>query len=629
MLNILVGARSSLPVSELTAAIRDEITELGAATHIVREHPRSPETPTLVVAPHEVFAEVPESDSERLVELLHRSILLVLAHPATAEWEATLPYAEHAAALFHVSDAGIAAFKRMGQRVRRFPLGYHRSFDRWEKRSDERDVDVAFLGLSSPRREKLLAELAGILAPRSTRIYLPERAAEQELRVLDFISGESKLELLARTRTIVDLHASSDPAFGWLQAMQAICSGCVLVSESSSDHSPLQPGVHFVDCTLADLGRTLEDVLDQPDRITALRLEAYRFLRDELPLRSSLEPMLDLVDRLPRSSSRRRRPPRPTTTVHEVAAQVGLSPSNGQIDVLVETVRTQSAVLKKLFLDLRMLRRQVAQLTHAINEPERPTVEATRTPAAAASDAATPDVSVVVTVHNYARFVRAALESALASRGVAVELVVIDDSSTDGSAEIVREFMSEHEDDAITFIEQRINTGVQRARNLAFSIARASLVFVLDADNIVFPDGIAKLHRALEEDPAAGYAYGLMERFGDDRSIGLLNTNAWDAGRLAEEHYIDAMALIRVDGWRQVGGYVTEQSLELGWEDYDLWLSFAMAGMHGAYVREFVGRYRVHGVSSLTVTTLDTLTLRAKLQERHAAFFAGQQGRER
>jgi glycosyltransferase involved in cell wall biosynthesis len=234
-----------------------------------------------------------------------------------------------------------------------------------------------------------------------------------------------------------------------------------------------------------------------------------------------------------------------------------------------------------------------------------------------------------VSVHNYARFVRAALESAVASRGVTAELVVIDDASTDGSAATVREFMGEHPEHPITFIEQRINTGVQRARNLAFSAARAPLVFVLDADNMVFPDGIAKLRQALDEDPAAGYAYGLMERFGDDRSLGLMNTAAWDADRLAEEHYIDAMALIRVEGWRQVGGYVTEQSLELGWEDYDLWLSFAMAGMHGAYVREFVGRYRVHGVSSLTVTTLDTATLRARLEERHAGFFAGQQARER
>jgi hypothetical protein len=625
-LDILVAARSSLPVSELATAILDELAELGAAAQIMRELPRGRETATLVIAPHEALAEA-STHGRDLDELLRRTVLLVLAHPSTAEWEATLPYAERAAELFHVSDAGIAAFKRLGRRARRFPLGYQRSFDRWHDEPGERDVDVAFLGVASARRERLLAELANTLAARRTSIYLPGRAADQERRGRDFLAGEAKFELLARSRTTLDLHAETDFAFGWLRAVQAICNGCVVVSESSSDFSPLRPGDHFVDATLAELGRTLQGALDRPERIEELRSEAYRFLRDELPLRKSLEPILDLVDRLPRASSRRARPAKTTATPSKAPAEAAAG-TDDRVDSLVEAVTKQSAVLKRLFVDLRLLRRQVAQLTHAITDPERATLETTRTPAADRPDAEQPDVTILVTVHNYARFVRAALESAVASQGVAVELVVIDDSSSDGSVEIVREFMREHPDHLITFIEQRINTGVQRARNLAFSVARAPLVFVLDADNMVFPHGIAKLRRALDDDPAAGYAYGLMERFGDDRSLGLMNTAAWDAERLAEEHYIDAMALIRVDGWRQVGGYVTEQALELGWEDYDLWLSFARAGMHGAYVREFVGRYRVHGVSSLTVTTLDTATLRAKLEERHGEFLAGQQARK-
>lgn len=624
MLDILVGARSSLPAAELAAAIRDDVGVLGGAAEVVRDLPRGRETPTLVVAPHEALADLPEDDPERLDELLRRTVLLVLAHPASPEWEATLPFAEHAAALFHVSDAGIAAFKRLGRRARRFPLGYHRSFDRWHERDDPRDIAVVYLAMRSTRRDRQLAELAGTLSSRSASIYLPDRVAELERPLPDFLAGDPKLDLLARSQAIVDIHAESDSAFGWLRAVQAICNGCVVVSERSGDSSPLRPGDHFVEASAADLDRALADLLDRPERLEELRTEAYRFLRDELPLRGSVEQMLSVIESLPQVS-RRSRSRRPAVAPPETT--VAAAPAAGT-DALVEAVTKQSAVIKKLFVDLRLLRRQVAQLTHAIAAPDLPLLETTRTPAAEAPGAPTPDVSVLVSVHNYGRFVRGALESALASRGVDVELVVIDDASTDGSPQVVREFMAEHPEAAITFIAQRINTGVQRARNLAFTAARAPLVFVLDADNLIFPDGIAKLRRALEADPAAGYAYGLMERFGDGRSLGVMNTSAWDATRLAEEHYIDAMALIRVDGWQQVGGYVTEQSMELGWEDYDLWLSFAMAGMHGAYVREFVGRYRIHGVSSLTVTTLDTATLRAKLQERHAAFFAGQQKHE-
>lgn len=81
------------------------------------------------------------------------------------------------------------------------------------------------------------------------------------------------------------------------------------------------------------------------------------------------------------------------------------------------------------------------------------------------------------------------------------------------------------------------------------------------------------------------------------------------------------MALIRVDVWREVGGYVTDPALELGWEDYDLWLSFASHGYRGLHVREIVGRYRVHGISSLAITSLDTSELKQRLQERHSRFF--------
>jgi GT2 family glycosyltransferase len=621
--DILVGAQTSLPVAELGRALDSELEALGRSTRVVHDRLRQPsaEAATLIVAPHEALPALAPADDERLVAALRRSILLVLAHPSSPEWAATLPYAEHAGALLHVSDAGIAAFKRLGRRVRRFPLGYHASFDRWNVTEGERPVDVVFLGTLTPRRSRLLSEAAAGLARRTVRLHVPARPSTEAERVIDFVGGDAKLELLRDSRAILDLHADDEGAFGWLRAVQAICNGCVLVAEAAGDCSPLQPGLHFVEAKAGRAHEALDALLDEPGRVAELRQEAYRFLRDELPLRNSIEPALELADELPRPSLRRARMRQAGGVTAAPAEPLAPAPlADERLDLLVESVTRQNAVLKKLFLDLRLLRRQVAQLSHSLADPPRPLVETSRTPAA--EDGPTPDVSVIVTVHNYGRFVRDALESALASEEVAVELVVVDDASSDGSPRIVQTFMEERPGAAITLVEQRVNTGVQRARNLAFSLARAPLAFVLDADNAVYPLGIAKLRHALETDPGAGFAYGLVERFSDDRSLGLMNTSGWDRALLAQEPYIDAMALVRVDGWRQVGGYVTEQSLELGWEDYDLWLSFAMAGFHGAYVREIVGRYRIHGVSSLTMTTLDTHELMAKLRERHRPFFA-------
>jgi glycosyltransferase involved in cell wall biosynthesis len=237
------------------------------------------------------------------------------------------------------------------------------------------------------------------------------------------------------------------------------------------------------------------------------------------------------------------------------------------------------------------------------------------------------EVSAIITLHNYGRFVRDAIESALASEGVRIEVIVVDDRSTDDGAVVVRALMGERPEAAIRLVEQRVNTGVQRARNLAFSHARSPYAFVLDADNLVYPGGIAKLRDALVADPQAAFAYGIIERFSDDGATGLMGLEGWDERRLARSHYIDAMAVVDVGAWREVGGYVTDPALELGWEDYDLWLSFASHGYRGTHVREIVGRYRVHGISSLAITTLDTSELMGRLQARHARFFREAGGR--
>ncbi len=614
--DILVGPGTSAPAAELAHAIRGELEALGARPRVVRR-PRDPAEglPLLIVAPHEVLPALHAEMPEQFESVVAQSLLLVLAHPTAPAWRATLPYAEHAAALLHASDAGVAAFTRLGRRVWRFPIGYHASFESAE-RPPARDVDVAFAGVASQRRLRVLAEAASELAERQTEIHLPDRAATPSAAALDYLGAEERNALYARSSIALDVHRDDDHAFGWLRAVQAMCNGAVVLTEEADDHLPLQPGRHFLQVQDGDLGAAIESALADPERLDAIRAEADRFLRTELPLSSAVGAVADLADDV-QSARRRRRTPTPIRPAGQKPAPREADP---RIDELNALVTKQSAVLKKLFVDLRLLRRQLARLQHTIESPDEAVVEVTRTPAAETGD--TPEVSVLISVHNYERFVLDAMTSALASEDVEIELVIVDDASTDSSVATIKGFMSEHPDEAVTLVAQRINTGVQRARNHAFEHVRAPYVFVLDADNLVYPSGIAKLVRALESDERAGYAYGLLERFSGDRSIDLMNTHSWDAARLAEEHYIDAMALIRSDAWRMVGGYVTEQALELGWEDYDLWLSFAMAGMHGAYVREIVGRYRIHGVSSLTTTTLDTELLRRRLQERHAPFFA-------
>lgn len=88
-----------------------------------------------------------------------------------------------------------------------------------------------------------------------------------------------------------------------------------------------------------------------------------------------------------------------------------------------------------------------------------------------------------------------------------------------------------------------------------------------------------------------------------------------------------ALATLILDGlrgrvWRGSGRETAVQVGAVSDSTLDLTRTVLVGdGWTGAHVREFVGRYRVHGVSALSVTTLDTVDLRRRLGERHAAFF--------
>ena len=96
-----------------------------------------------------------------------------------------------------------------------------------------------------------------------------------------------------------------------------------------------------------------------------------------------------------------------------------------------------------------------------------------------------------------------------------------------------------------------------------------------------------------------------------------MGAQVWDPDRLARMNYIDAMALIRVEAWSEVGGYTSMR----GWEDYDLWCKFVEAGRYGIQVANILGRYRVHHTSMLrTVTNVTGVqsALRKEVRRSHS-----------
>jgi glycosyltransferase involved in cell wall biosynthesis len=229
-----------------------------------------------------------------------------------------------------------------------------------------------------------------------------------------------------------------------------------------------------------------------------------------------------------------------------------------------------------------------------------------------------PAVTVGISLYNYERYVIDTLESVRAQTLESIEIIVVDDASSDGGALRAERWLRRHSGRFVRtlLIRQSTNAGLAAARNRAVDLAAAPYFFVLDADNLLYPRCLEQLRTTLRATPRAAFAYSLIEIFGSER--GLMGTPVWSRQRLREGNYIDAMALIRTRALRQVKGYA--KMVVPGWEDYDLWCRFAERGWIGVRVPQILARYRTHTASMLNTITRRrerAALLLAQMKRRH------------
>jgi glycosyltransferase involved in cell wall biosynthesis len=118
-----------------------------------------------------------------------------------------------------------------------------------------------------------------------------------------------------------------------------------------------------------------------------------------------------------------------------------------------------------------------------------------------------PLVSCIVPVHNCERFLGAALESVLAQTQAATEPIVVDDGSTDGSADVARSF-----GEAVAYVYQA-NAGHAAARNRGLELARGDFVAFLDADDLWLPDKLERQLGRFAERPGLELCFSWLRNF--------------------------------------------------------------------------------------------------------------------
>jgi hypothetical protein len=514
-----------------------------------------------------------------------------------------------------INDHGVDALRAMGIRVERLQLGGVTSMVLTPP-AEHRRVDVLFMGGIDDHRGAALAELASHLWARNADLRLVGGDHPIDSSTPQAVFGTDKYELLSSTKLLLNIHRDrpsstpQQPYFEWARATEAMAHGCVVVTEPSDGCAPLVAGTHFVEVSIDDMPAAIEHLLHNEDHRAAIADRARQMIFSELALVNSLGPLLDRIEEevLPvvaaHASSR---------SIHKGVWHLGLS--QGSQPVRLGAFRPYLPTLmaaKRLAMAENTALQRLDAATCELPHGSRQHIVRSETRSFAAAE---PEVSVVVSLYNYAGVVLETLHSIAASEGVRYEVLVVEDHATDDSRVVVQQFIDEHPDVPIALIAKDANEGLAAARNMGFDNARAPLVMVMDADNLIYPSCLRKLADALTDHPEVDAAYAILEDFGDQRNI--RSAIAWDVDRLCRANYIDAQSMIRKAAWLRLGGYRADDEHVYGWEDWDLWLRLADQGGRAMLVTQILGRYRVQRGSMIALTNLATDDAIAAMRKRY------------
>ena len=128
-----------------------------------------------------------------------------------------------------------------------------------------------------------------------------------------------------------------------------------------------------------------------------------------------------------------------------------------------------------------------------------------------------PLISVTIPSYNYVQYLREAVESAATQTGADVEVVIIENASTDGSVDLARELAAEYAN--VRLVEHRENFGIMSSLNRCRDEVRGEYAVLLCADDRLVPGVLARSLAVMEEHPEVGIAYGPVVPFHDEEEV--------------------------------------------------------------------------------------------------------------
>ncbi len=206
-------------------------------------------------------------------------------------------------------------------------------------------------------------------------------------------------------------------------------------------------------------------------------------------------------------------------------------------------------------------------------------------------------ISVIIPNHNYGQFIGETVASLVRQDYATLEVVIVDDASTDNSVEIIKELIESYKGKLeISLIAMEKNAGKVAAVNRAMEVVNGQYCLLLDSDDYLMDNHLVRcltvLERARAEEPHVGFVYmdcHLIAANGEFLERG--RSAPFDAELIETLSYIPEPALVMMEAMKQCAPF--DETVRKGTKQ-DKWCRIIANGWTGAYIPEALFCYRMH-----------------------------------
>ncbi|MBX7054537.1 MAG: glycosyltransferase family 2 protein [Pyrinomonadaceae bacterium] len=210
--------------------------------------------------------------------------------------------------------------------------------------------------------------------------------------------------------------------------------------------------------------------------------------------------------------------------------------------------------------------------------------------------ASKPLVSVIIPTYNRARYISETIESVLGQTYPGIEIIVIDDGSTDGTRIIVEKFSN-----SVQYVWQE-NSERGASRNHGLRLATGEFISFLDSDDLWIPDKVEEDVKYFQDNPNVGVIFTDAIQINADGEPNKLlkarsNTGLVTDKILENNFVLMATHMVRTELVRSIGGFLEERELS-GSEDWEMWVRLSTKTSF-AYRPKATAKIRTHDENSM------------------------------